>query len=66
MLVESVPALTATFGRVHKLPASTSVAASGMKRFASISKPSTTLIIGVLPLKPAKADPLFPPADVAA
>ena len=48
------------------LPASTHTAAMGMKRFASISKPNTTLIIGVLALKPAKADPLLPPADVAA
>ena len=37
-----------------------------MKRFASISSPNTTLIVGVLALKPAKAEPLLPPADVAA
>ena len=65
LLVESVPAVVATFLREARLPASTHVAAIGTKRLTSISRPVTTLMNGVFALKPANADPLLPPVEVA-
>lgn len=64
--VDSVPAFSATLRRAPRLPASANAAATGMNRFASISTPRTVLIIGVSAVRPAKAEPLLPPAEMAA
>lgn len=58
-----VPALSATFFLPAREPAIASVAMSGTNRTKSITRPIETFRKGVFALKPAKAEPLFPPAD---
>ena len=61
--VGSVPALTATAFFSAREPAMARVAHRGTKRTNSITRPMDTFKKGVLALKPAKAEPLLPPAE---
>ena len=61
LLVDKVPAVTATFFFCTKLPAIAKIPTIGNKRAKIIVKPILVFKNGVLALKPAKAEPLFPP-----
>ena len=66
LVVDRVPALSATLPFLASEPAIASVPMMGMKRANSISRPSMTLIQGMLQFMPANAEPLLPPHEVKA
>ena len=61
--VESVPADSGARLFPARLPAIASVAVIGTKRAKIITRPSAEFRKGVFALKPAKAEPLLPPAE---
>ena len=63
LLVDRVPAVTATFFFFAILPAMRSMVTRGKNLAPSITRPMETLRKGVLALKPAKAEPLLPPPE---
>ena len=63
LVVESVPAVVAIFFFPARLPAMASVPIMGTNLAKSITRPRLTFKNTVFALKPAKAEPLFPPAE---
>ena len=62
-VVERVPAVAAILFLAARLPAIANVPMSGKKRAKSMASPSEMFKKAVFALKPANAEPLFPPAE---
>ena len=63
LLVDSVPAVTASFFFCTRFPAMSRIPVMGRNLAISIAAPKVQFRKGVLALNPANADPLLPPAD---
>ena len=62
-VVESVPAVVAIFFFSARFPEIASVPMIGKNRANNITNPNNRFKNIVFPLKPAKAEPLFPPQE---